>query len=219
MDDLKKKNCNLTNIMTLDCCRRNKSDGNFQAGRSTSHINADSRCGDSFVRKLQPTSGQFFIAFSSDRGDVAHESGTGRHAFGWFTSCVLKHLTTPGLLLEQIFKRANCDLQAKSNGKQRLWTSSSMHEDIILHSTERLEAADSVDDNDDAKDGTDDEEQDADRPAFPAPPATPSRASRPATGFSSSTRPTVAPYAWRTSPPFAWRATAAVGSRGVCWII
>ena len=125
--DLNEKNCDLINIIALDCCRFDRQDATFR-GVNHRSVGAPRASGDNFARK--PTSGNFFVAYSSDRGTVAHESSKERN--GLFTGCVLSHLTTPGLQLEQIFKRANRDLKAKSNHTQRSWIHLTMDDDVVL---------------------------------------------------------------------------------------
>ena len=113
MQRLNHLNCNLINIIVLDCCRANEDDSTFRgSSRSASSARAPS---DSFVRR--PTSGQFFIAFSADPGTVAQESERN----GWFTGCLLEHLLTPGLRLTDVFHHAADALQKKAEGEQRAW--------------------------------------------------------------------------------------------------
>lgn len=125
IQDLIRKDCELINIIVLDCCRSNVEDATFRGIPRSRGLDAR---GGEFVRK--PTTGQFCIAYSADPGTAAFE-GRGE-SNGWFTGCLLQHLLTPGLLIEQIFKRANAALELKSKKQQRAWHESSLKEDIIL---------------------------------------------------------------------------------------
>ena len=133
MRDFNRLNLDLIVIIVLDCCRANKDDGTWKGGSeggliARSAIEWTERGDKDFVRA--PTSGQFFIAYSSDPGTVAFESHDERN--GWFTGCLLLHLPTPGLHIEQVFKKTNAALELKSKQRQRAWHSSSLKEDVIL---------------------------------------------------------------------------------------
>ena len=125
MSELNKKNCHLTNIIVLDCCRADDDDATWKGGSkgASKGLIAESvmdcvERGDSLCVRL-PSSGQFFIAYSSDPGTVSFESHRERN--GWFTGCLLAHLLTPGLSLFKVLNLTADALSKKSRGKQRAW--------------------------------------------------------------------------------------------------
>lgn len=125
---LNRKDCNLTSIIVLDCCRRNSANKTFKGAARLASANS------SGVRL--PTSGEFFIVKASDPGTVAHEADGERN--GWFTSCLLPQLLTPGLRLTEVFGEADVALREKSKGKQRSWitaTAKLLRENIVLNTT------------------------------------------------------------------------------------
>lgn len=120
--DLNRKDCNLTSIIVLDCCRAEDDNVTFK-GRG--------RPAGSTQRSVRlPATGTFFVVFSSDPGTAAHENRHERN--GWFTECLLRYLPEAGLQLEQIFKKTRKALRIKSQGQQRSWDSGALEEDIVL---------------------------------------------------------------------------------------
>ena len=51
---------------------------------------------------------------------------------GLFTEKLLKHITTPGLTLERVFKQVRMDVQQASNSRQVPWDSSSVTGDFFF---------------------------------------------------------------------------------------
>ena len=129
--DLHHKDCHLRNIIVMDCCRANEDDATWKCGAESvarSSMESAERGRNGFDRL--PSTGHFFIVYSCDPGTVAFESSGERN--GWFTGCLLLHLLTPGLHIEQIFKRANAALEKKSKLRQGGWQKSSLKVDVIL---------------------------------------------------------------------------------------
>ena len=97
------------NIVILDACRNNPFARSF---RSSSR---------GLAQVIAPTGS--FISYATAPGDVAAD-GEGNN--GLFTEKLLQHMTTPGLRLEEVFKRVRADVQLDSNNKQVPWDSSSV---------------------------------------------------------------------------------------------
>lgn len=93
------------NLVILDACRntpvaRNPSSRDLARGGGLS--------------EMTPPAGSL-IAFSTDAGRTAHD---GEGANGLYTGELLKHLRTPGLTVEQVFKRTRAGVMERSNGQQ-----------------------------------------------------------------------------------------------------
>lgn len=122
--DLHYLNLNLINIILLDCCRYDSNNRTFNRGTRAHSLQ---RTVNTFT-VTRPQYGHFFIAYACDPGTVAAESDRN----GMFTACLLPFLIEPGLLLEQIVKRALKELEVHSKGKQRGWIEMTVHDDIVL---------------------------------------------------------------------------------------
>jgi len=66
------------------------------------------------LAEMQPPAGSL-IAFATDAGRTAQD---GNGANGLYTEELLKHLRTPGLTIEQVFKRTRADVMQRSDGSQ-----------------------------------------------------------------------------------------------------
>lgn len=108
---------NNTNIVILDACRDNPF---APPGRAKS-----------MQRGLVgvPATRGSLIAYATAPGAIAAE-GEGRN--GVYTSSLLKHLPTPGVPVEQLFKRVRAEVVAATRGKQTPWESSSLMDDFIF---------------------------------------------------------------------------------------
>ena len=103
------------NVVILDACRNNPFARSF---RSSSN---------GLAQVVAPTGS--FISYATAPGDVAAD-GEGDN--GLFTEKLLQHMTTPGLRLEEVFKRVRADVQQDSNNKQVPWDSSSVTGDFFF---------------------------------------------------------------------------------------
>jgi hypothetical protein len=103
------------NIVILDACRNNPFARSFRS---------ESR---GLAQVLAPTGS--FISYATAPGDVAAD-GEGDN--GLFTAKLLEHMKTPGLKLEEVFKRVRSDVQRESNDKQVPWDSSSVTGDFFF---------------------------------------------------------------------------------------
>ena len=100
---------NRLNIVVLDACRDNPF---ARSTRSTSR-------GLAFSSAPRGT----LIAYATAPGRVAAD---GKRGNGTYTEALLKHMKTPGLPVEEMFKRVRADVMSESGGKQTPWESSSL---------------------------------------------------------------------------------------------
>ena len=98
-----------TNIVILDACRNDPFVRSFRsATRGLALMNAP---------------GGTLIAYATAPGAVASD-GNGRN--GLYTEELLRNLRTPGLDVEEVFKRVRVGVRAKTQGQQTPWESSSL---------------------------------------------------------------------------------------------
>ena len=103
------------NIVILDACRNNPFARSFRsASKGLAQVSAPSGT---------------FISYATGPGKVAAD-GEGEN--GLFTEKLVAHLATPGLKLEEVFKRVRVDVQRESMGKQVPWDSSSVTGDFFF---------------------------------------------------------------------------------------
>ena len=93
------------NLVILDACRSNALAGTV-ATRSYG--------GGGGLVEMSPPAGSL-IAFATDAGQTAQD-GEGEN--GLYTGELLKHLRTPGLTVEQVFKRTRAGVMEASDGRQ-----------------------------------------------------------------------------------------------------
>ncbi len=93
------------NLVILDACR------NTPVARQPRTRDATSAGG---LSEMKPPAGSL-IAFATDAGHTAHD-GDGTN--GLYTEELLKHMRTPGLTIEQVFKRTRADVMQRSEGGQ-----------------------------------------------------------------------------------------------------
>ena len=93
---------NRLNIVVLDACRNNPFARSFRSGSRGLTVTRGAPSGT-------------LIAYATAADDVASD-GAGRN--GLFTQELLSNVRTPGLTLEQVFRRTRTSVKSKSNGKQ-----------------------------------------------------------------------------------------------------
>jgi uncharacterized caspase-like protein len=114
---------NSMNIVILDACRNNPFTRRFRsASRGLASMDAPSGT---------------LIAYATAPGAVASD-GTARN--GLYTQELLKVMRTPGLGIEDVFKRARIAVRAVTHGQQTPWESSSLVGDFSFHSPTPAEA-------------------------------------------------------------------------------
>ena len=100
---------NRMNLVILDACRNNPFVSSFRSiNTGWAQLNAPN---------------DTFIAYATSPGQVAAD---GEGSNGLFTSKLLEHMKSPGLKVEEVFKRVRIDVQKKSSGNQTPWDSSSL---------------------------------------------------------------------------------------------
>ncbi len=95
----------LCNLVILDACR------NTPLARNPRNRDAANSGG---LAEMKPPAGSL-IAFATDAGRTAQD-GDGTN--GLYTGELLKHLQTPGLTIEQVFKRTRAGVLQRSDGAQ-----------------------------------------------------------------------------------------------------
>ncbi len=105
-------------ILILDACRDNP----FSAAtRSLTR-------GLAVVKMPKDVRGTL-IAYATSPGDVARD-GSGKN--GLYTEELLRHMRTPGLRLEDVFKLTRVNVKTRSDGKQVPWENSSIDGDFFF---------------------------------------------------------------------------------------
>lgn len=98
-----------TNIIILDACRDNPFARSWRSAVKGLAM-ADAPSGT-------------FLAYATAPGSVAMD-GRGEH--GTYTQSLLHHLPTPGLSIEELFKRVRVDVKSETRGAQVPWESTSL---------------------------------------------------------------------------------------------
>ncbi len=106
---------NPLNIVILDACRNNP----FTRG---------ARSGASGLAQMDAPTGSI-IAFATAPGAEAAD-GAGNN--GLYTSHLLRNINTPGLKVEDVFKRTRVAVRQASNGRQIPWESTSLEGDFFF---------------------------------------------------------------------------------------
>ena len=106
---------NQLNIVILDACRNNPYGGAFRSARN------------GLAQVSAPTGS--LVAYATAPGKVAAD-GDGRN--GLYTEQLIRHMRTPGLKLEDVFKRVRIDVQRLSGGKQVPWENTSVTGDFYF---------------------------------------------------------------------------------------
>jgi len=112
------------NIVILDACRNNPFARSFRSGSSG-------------LAQMEAPSGTL-IAYATAPGRVASD-GSGEH--GLYTQYLLKHLNTPGLPVEILFKRVREGVERETKSKQVPWESSSLKGDFYFAAAAPVAAA------------------------------------------------------------------------------
>ena len=104
---------NRMNLVILDACRDNPFARSFRSAASG-------------LASMDAASGTF-IAYATAPGRTA-DDGTG--ANGLYTEQLMRYMRTPGLKVEDVFKRVRVEVEKDSGGKQVPWESSSLKGDF-----------------------------------------------------------------------------------------
>ena len=115
------------NLLILDACRNNPAN-QYQLTADGRRIKV--RGAPSGLAAMQAPPGAL-VAFATAPGSWAAD-GSGSEANSLYTRHLLRHLATPGLALEQMFKRVRIGVMAESGQRQRPWEESSLTTDYCL---------------------------------------------------------------------------------------
>ena len=107
---------NRLNIIILDACRDNPFGRSFRSSNTG-------------LAKMDAPTGSI-LAYATAPGSIAID-GTGSN--GLYTSILLKHMMTPNLVIEKIFKRVRIDVVNASGKRQTPWESSSLMGDFYFN--------------------------------------------------------------------------------------
>jgi uncharacterized caspase-like protein len=114
------------NLLILDACRDNPAN-KYQLLPDGRRIKV--RGAARGLAAMRPPEGAL-VAFSTAPGSVA-DDGVGR-ANSLYTRHLVKHIATPGLPLEQMFKRVRVGVMQESGQRQRPWEESSLTVDYCF---------------------------------------------------------------------------------------
>jgi Caspase domain len=106
---------NRMNLVILDACRDNPFARSFRSAASG-------------LASMDAASGTF-VAYATAPGRTA-DDGSG--ANGLYTEQLMRYMRTPGLKVEDVFKRVRIDVERVSGGKQVPWESSSLKGDFYF---------------------------------------------------------------------------------------
>ena len=112
---------NRLNIVILDACRDNPFARSFRSGtKGLAQMDAPS---------------ETLIAYATSPGSVASD-GTGQNAV--YTKGLISTMKTPGLKIEDVFKRVRSKVRKETGGKQTPWESSSLEGDFYFKMTDAI---------------------------------------------------------------------------------
>ena len=115
---------NKMNVVILDACRNNPFSRSFRTfNPGLAQVNAAAGT---------------FISFATAPGQIAAD---GEGSNGLFTSKLLQHLRTPGLKIEEVFKRTTADVYRASNKRQAPWVQYSVIGDFYFSPGEAVESS------------------------------------------------------------------------------
>ncbi len=104
-----------TNIVILDACRDNPFERSWARG-----IRRNPGGGLAF---MNAPSGSL-IAYATSPGSTAADGIAGEN--GVYTAALLRHMPTPGITIEEMFKQVRVVVERQSNGRQTPWESTSL---------------------------------------------------------------------------------------------
>jgi hypothetical protein len=119
LQDLK-INTNATNIIVLDCCNANPLNFKFKNDNESGFTNVTSPTGT-------------IIGFAAEKGSLAISSGNMRNSV--YTSKLLKHLKTPNLEIEKVFKYTKGDVEQHTEQAQKPFYQSNLIGDFSFITT------------------------------------------------------------------------------------
>jgi uncharacterized caspase-like protein len=112
------------NLVILDACRNNP-------------FARTSRSGQNGLAPMEAPIGTM-VAFATSPGQVASDGMAGN---GLYTSHLVREMTTPGLKVEDVFKRVRAAVRMASNGRQIPWENTSLEGDFYFRHGLTVDAA------------------------------------------------------------------------------
>lgn len=112
------------NLVVLDACRNNP-------------FATSSRSARNGLAPMEAPIGTL-IAFATSPGQLASD---GREGNGLYTSHLVREMGTPGLKVEDVFKRVRAGVRLASNGRQIPWENTSLEGDFYFREATRSESA------------------------------------------------------------------------------
>ena len=106
---------NKTNIVILDACRNNPFEDLADMD-------------DNGLAEMKAPTGTF-LAYATDPGGVALDGDAGNSPF---TLSLAEHIETPGMAIEQLFKKVRVDVLSETRGLQTPWDTSSLTQDFAF---------------------------------------------------------------------------------------
>ncbi|WP_170789102.1 caspase family protein [Ruegeria lacuscaerulensis] len=106
---------NKTNIVILDACRNNPFENLADMD-------------DNGLAEMKAPTGTF-LAYATDPGGVALDGEKGNSPF---TLSLASHIETPGMAIEQLFKKVRVDVLEQTRGLQTPWDTSSLTQDFAF---------------------------------------------------------------------------------------
>jgi Caspase domain/PAN domain len=103
------------NVLVLDACRDNPFKGSTRG----------------FTRglaRVEAPAGSI-VAYATAPGQVAQDGDTANSPYA---EALSKHIATPGLSLEDVFRKVRIDVSAKTNNAQVPWEETSLREEVVL---------------------------------------------------------------------------------------
>jgi hypothetical protein len=117
------------NLLILDACRNNPFERSWSRGTQ----------GNGLAFMSAPSGS--LIAYATAPGNVASD-GDGEN--GVYTSVLLKHINTPNVTVEQVFKRVRTEVEERTGNAQTPWESTSLKGDFYFVRGSTLTAGDSL---------------------------------------------------------------------------
>jgi len=98
------------NIVILDACRNNPFVRRFRSANAG-------------LARMETSAGSL-VAYATAPGSVAADGDGGKN--GIYTKYLMEHMKTPGLTIEQVFKKVRADVMQETDAQQVPWESSSL---------------------------------------------------------------------------------------------
>jgi hypothetical protein len=124
--------CNIVNVILLDCCRENSINETF---KNTKGLGDEGTKG--FGKSLEEnglrstsSNAEFLIGLACDPGTAALANDGARNSR--YTEALLRHLPEAGRQLEESMKAVSIDVFEKTLRKQRPWKNDCLHQSVVL---------------------------------------------------------------------------------------